>query len=223
MLPFWLLGAGSGRPDHTTERAPAHSHQSMEIRDRLLQATLRVFSETGYRGATTRRIAQQAGANEVTLFRQFGSKDQLIREALQSAGNFGEQPHLPDHPKDAQAELEYFCLAQSRQFRKGRALIRKVLGEIEEHPDMVPYVTQHPVECRGILLDYLDKLRASGAARPDFDASAAAAMLIGAIFADAMTHEVVPPANGASSEALVRGFVELFLRSIGVEQSALTN
>ena len=40
----------------------------MEARDQLLQAALKVYAESGTRGATTRRIAQEAGVNEVTLF-----------------------------------------------------------------------------------------------------------------------------------------------------------
>lgn len=190
----------------------------MDIRERLLQATLHVFAETGYRGATTRRIAQQAGVNEVTLFRQFGSKEQLIQEALQCAGRFSEGAALPVAPKDPRQELTEFCLVHARQFSQGRALIRKVLGEIEEHPDMVPFVTRNPVECRGSLIDYLGRLREQGFARADFEPSTAAAMLMGAIFADAMVREVMPPVNGASIDDMVRGFVDLFLRMIGVAE-----
>ena len=46
----------------------------MELRDRILEAAALVYAETGFRGATTRRIAERAGVNEITLFRHFGSK-----------------------------------------------------------------------------------------------------------------------------------------------------
>ncbi len=190
----------------------------MDIRERLLEATLQVFAETGYRGATTRRIAQQAGVNEVTLFRQFGSKEQLIHEALQCAGGLEEGAALPAVPRDPRQELTEFCLAHARHFSAGRALIRKVLSEIDEHPDMVPFVTRNPVECRGSLIDYLVRLREEGFARVDFDPAVAAAMLMGAIFSDAMVREVMPPPNGASTEDMVRGFVDLFVRMIGAAE-----
>ncbi len=54
----------------------------MNVRDQLLAAAARVYAEGGYHGATTRRIASAAGVNEITLFRHFGSKDALLREAL---------------------------------------------------------------------------------------------------------------------------------------------
>ena len=40
-------------------------------KDHILEAAARLYGEHGFRGTTTRRIAQEAGVNEVTLFRQF--------------------------------------------------------------------------------------------------------------------------------------------------------
>jgi AcrR family transcriptional regulator len=48
----------------------------------MFDAALAVLAERGYVGATTRRIAEAAGINEVTLFRRFGDKRQLILAAI---------------------------------------------------------------------------------------------------------------------------------------------
>ena len=48
----------------------------------MFDAALKVLAERGYAGATTRRIADAAGVNEVTLFRRFGDKRQLILAAI---------------------------------------------------------------------------------------------------------------------------------------------
>jgi AcrR family transcriptional regulator len=53
-------------------------------RQQILEAAVRVYSEAGFRGATTRRIADEACVNEVTLFRIFGSKAALIAEAVRA-------------------------------------------------------------------------------------------------------------------------------------------
>ena len=53
-----------------------------DARHRILAAAARVYAQHGWRGATTRRIADEAGVNEVTLFRQFGSKDALLATAM---------------------------------------------------------------------------------------------------------------------------------------------
>jgi AcrR family transcriptional regulator len=48
----------------------------------MFDAALKVLAERGYAGATTRRIADAAEVNEVTLFRRFGDKRQLILAAI---------------------------------------------------------------------------------------------------------------------------------------------
>ncbi|MSP20414.1 MAG: TetR/AcrR family transcriptional regulator [Alphaproteobacteria bacterium] len=55
---------------------------SSATRAKLLSAAVAVFSETGYSGATTRAIAERAGVNEVTLFRHFGAKADLLVQAM---------------------------------------------------------------------------------------------------------------------------------------------
>lgn len=54
----------------------------MNTEQKILEAALRVFASEGYAGATTRRIAEEANVNEVTLFRKFQSKENLLREVL---------------------------------------------------------------------------------------------------------------------------------------------
>lgn len=52
------------------------------IRARILQAAIDLVGEYGYKGTTTRMIAERAGVNEVTLFRKFGSKFELFESAV---------------------------------------------------------------------------------------------------------------------------------------------
>ena len=54
----------------------------MSTEQRILEAALKVFASEGYSGATTRRIAEEANVAEVTLFRKFQSKENLLREVL---------------------------------------------------------------------------------------------------------------------------------------------
>ncbi|EKQ54768.1 MAG: transcriptional regulator [Methanobacterium sp. Maddingley MBC34] len=49
---------------------------------KFLDAALEIFAEKGYKGATTRLIAQKAGFSELTLFRKFKSKENLFNKVL---------------------------------------------------------------------------------------------------------------------------------------------
>src|SRR3954462_4178912 len=96
----------------------------MTVRDELLDAAARVYAEAGYRGATTRRIALAAGVNEITLFRHFGSKDALLREALARSQDPNSAELLPEKPVDPPSELLIWAGSPTPARRGRQALIR---------------------------------------------------------------------------------------------------
>ncbi|MEM5594617.1 TetR/AcrR family transcriptional regulator [Niallia circulans] len=48
--------------------------------ERIIQAFIELFRDYGYKGTTTRAIAEKAGVNEVTIFRHFGNKRGLWKQ-----------------------------------------------------------------------------------------------------------------------------------------------
>lgn len=50
--------------------------------DRILHAAMKVFSINGYKGATTIEIANKANVNEITIFRKFNSKENLLKSVI---------------------------------------------------------------------------------------------------------------------------------------------
>ena len=55
---------------------------SREVRTLLLDAARSLFAAKGFAGATTRDIALAAGVSEALLFRHFGTKEELVRQAV---------------------------------------------------------------------------------------------------------------------------------------------
>jgi len=53
-----------------------------ERREKILDAARRVFLESGFAGARTRRIAEEAGITEALLYRYFPSKWEIFRAAV---------------------------------------------------------------------------------------------------------------------------------------------
>src|SRR5215207_4944637 len=147
----------------------------MSVRDQLLDAAARLYAEVGYRGATTRRIAVQAGVNEITLFRHFGSKDALLREAITRAGSSTVAQSLPDPPRDPARELKEWARAHIAELRERRSLIRTCMGEIEEHPGIFTAPNSPPAIAAKALTQYLRRLRESGMAKASFDETSASA------------------------------------------------
>jgi AcrR family transcriptional regulator len=188
----------------------------MSVRDQLLEAAVRLYAEAGYRGATTRRIATAAGVNEITLFRHFGSKDALIREAITRARSSAVPERLPDSPRDPFRELRDWARAHIAELRERRSLIRTCMGEIEEHPGIFSSENSAPALAAKVLSRYLRRLREVGLAKAPFDEVAASAMFMGALFADAMGRDIMTDLYRNEPEQALDEYVRLFLRSIGV-------
>ncbi len=113
----------------------------MDIQHRILEAAARVFAEGGFRGATTRRIAQEAGVNEITLFRHFGSKERLLLAAIAVVDRVPREATLPARPRDPRAELLTWVRHEMDHLLDRRSLICACMAEISEHPELVPPAT----------------------------------------------------------------------------------
>jgi AcrR family transcriptional regulator len=193
----------------------------IDSRDRLIEAAIRVFAESGFRGATTRRIAEAAGVNEVTLFRLFKTKGALIDEA---ARRYVEQPHdytLPDVPRRPLRELSAWCNSQLAFLRRSRSLIRKCMAELEEHPQMATCMRHGPSLCRRQLTDYAHALyRQAGLTDRGDRIGVACAMLNGVLFADAMGRDVNPDVYPQPERRAAAQYAGTFLRALGIAERA---
>jgi AcrR family transcriptional regulator len=189
----------------------------MNLRDQLLEAAALVYAEVGYRGATTRRIALQAGVNEITLFRHFGSKEALLQEAIDRAGSALLGNALPETPSDPLEELTEWARSHIAALRQRRSLIRTCMGEIEEHPGLVSSSLESPpAQSARMLVAYLRRLRELEMATAEFSEEVAAALLMGALFGDAMGRDVVPEMFRTDPDRSLAEYVRLFVRAIGV-------
>jgi AcrR family transcriptional regulator len=187
-----------------------------DSRERILEAAARVYAQHGFRGATTRLIAQEAGVNEVTLFRLFGSKAQLFDELLHKQLHASTVPLLPDEPGDPETELTEWCHVLLSQMRASRSFLRKMIGETEERPDAARSACVGP-HCAAESLDrYVQRLRARGLADLDADWRTAISMFMSALFGDVMVRDAMDehffpePEEDAPSR-----YVLTFLRAIG--------
>jgi AcrR family transcriptional regulator len=188
----------------------------MDIRDRILDAAKNVYAQHGFRGATTRLIAIEAGVNEVTLFRTFGSKAALFEALMQNHVAQSPIPALPDNPVDAELEMTDWVSAVLNHMRENRALIRTSFGEIEERPEAAISMCEGP-NCAGMILtDYVLRLQSLGVAAADGDIQTAVAMLMSSMFGDAISRDVMPSAFPQPESEAAGKYVRVFLRALGV-------
>jgi AcrR family transcriptional regulator len=80
----------------------------LKPRDRILATARELFRKHGWRGVSVEAIAEAAGTNKMTLYRHFGSRDELVVACLQEVA--AEMNKVwdrldADHPGDAFGQL----------------------------------------------------------------------------------------------------------------------
>jgi AcrR family transcriptional regulator len=188
----------------------------MDIRDRILLAARQVYAQHGFRGATTRLIAIEAGVNEVTLFRTFGSKAALFEALMEAHTSQSPLADLPQDPVNPEREMTEWCAATLAHMRENSALIRTSFGEVEDRPEAAVSMCEGP-NCAGAMLTgYVQRMQAKKLAALDGDVPTAVAMLLSTLFGDAISRAVMPGVfPQPESEAPAR-YVRVFMRALGV-------
>ena len=190
----------------------------MISRERILEAAARVYAKHGFRGATTRLIAAEAGVNEVTLFRTFGSKGALLEAVLEENDTGDDVSPLPDPPVDPERELTEWVQTHLERIRSLRPMLIHAISEYEERPEVADFACRGRIDVHRHIADYVTRLRDFGRADPEADVSAAVTMLISAVMSDAMGRPMAPHTFPPLDEAPSR-YVRCFLRAIGASSS----
>ena len=194
---------------------------SEEIRHRILDAAERVYAQHGFRGATTRLIATEADVNEVTLFRTFGSKAQLLQEMLQTRTSADPVPILTGDLADPESAITEWCAAMLEYLRSHAQVIRKTIADAEERPEAACQVCEGPNSAGATLVLYLERLREEGLLDGDGNVDVAVSMLISALFGDALYRDITPNAFPQPAAKAPRLYVQSFLRAVGLLASSL--
>jgi AcrR family transcriptional regulator len=194
-----------------------------DTKTRLLEATLRLISEKGFLGASTREIAHEAGVSELTLFRHFGSKDNLFEEML-NTNTF--LPHLRELLPELKGRTytEALIIIGTRfleALKEQKSLIKIIYAEINLYPEKIREVYLNFVnEIIQILAGYFKDLQKKKELRT-FDPVLAARAFMGMIFSYFKAEEIVKGRGIRKNEVTktIGGFVDIFVHGTVAERS----
>src|ERR1700730_13229664 len=145
-------------------------------RERLLDAAADTFAKDGIRGATTREIARKARVNEVTLFRHFKSKEQLLRAVLQR-GLASEVAIMDQHSswkENLRESMEKYARHYYSHLEKKKGMARAFLAEGQMLPKSMQTMIAdviRPVRERLVLI--LTDAQKAGKVRNDLNVESA--------------------------------------------------
>ena len=185
-------------------------------RERLLDAAAYTFARDGLRGATTREIARQAGVNEVTLFRHFKSKQQLLRAVIQR-GLESEAAILDQHSswkENLRASMEQYAHHYYSHMEKKKGIARAFLAEGQVLPKSMQTMIAdviRPVRERLVLI--LTDAQHAGVVRNDLNVECALDAFKNTLYAGMLRQGGYLPRN-YTTEMYISTVVDIFVRGI---------
>ncbi len=203
------------------QRRSATRRPRGEPRRLLLDAARELFARRDYRSTTTREIAEAAGVTEYLLFRHFGSKAELFREALvlpftTFVDEFGQtwQTIVPEETDEEEL---------ARQF------VGRLYDVLVEHRGLLltlvasDGLTEDEIESAGIAdirraLTVLSQISAEGmqirgmrSSQADLPAHSTVAMIVGMVAMRSTFFGTRPPSRKAIVDELVQATLYGFL------------
>lgn len=195
--------------------SPADTHQ------RIVEAAARVFARNGLAGATTRAIADEAGVNEVTLFRHFQTKDRLLAAVVgqQFGTNQADEAVFPV-TADLRADLLEHGRRYNQLLQQNLPLVRTMLGEIHHrHRDQETQVFRgifRPI--KAAILSRIEIAQKDGTLRPDVPADILSDLFGGMIFTGVIRRDAPEIKLDYTAEAYLDAAVDLVLRGAAAPQ-----
>lgn len=159
--------------EHQADEKPARKQQqrSLVTQQKLLDAATEAFSENGFKGTSTREIAERAGVHHPLITYHFRNKDRLWRAATDrifrdfNIALIKKVSEVPEN--DARRRAEVFIRTYVRYAHAQPALHKIILQESSQPSERLDWlVEQHLKPLFNEVVGYLEELQRIGVAPP---------------------------------------------------------
>jgi AcrR family transcriptional regulator len=182
---------------------------------RILDAATRVFARQGVSGATTRAIARAARVNEVTLFRYFKNKGELLRQVVRHKSVRYERIFAEasfDTRDDVRRTVEAFAAVYMRMMVENEDFVRTFFGEINRHLELCRQLFESSDSARNKLIVYLASAQKRGLIRRKVHVPTATDALTGMLMVGILRRPLTERLYDTGQ--YTKTCVELFLKGI---------
>jgi AcrR family transcriptional regulator len=157
--------------------------EEQETRERILTAARQLMAQKGFKGATTRKISELAGVNEVTIFRHFKNKERILVELLEELTSI--RPLLEESMERDLPSLKELLIQYARVYYQALVERKEVMMicmiEGDNHPEVVKLFSRLPLTAVEVLENRLEQLHQQGIL-PQADFRSAAHMFVSTFF-----------------------------------------
>ncbi|MHB8075218.1 TetR/AcrR family transcriptional regulator [Desulfosporosinus fructosivorans] len=139
---------------------------TINTEDKILNASIILFSQKGYSAVTTKEIAKEAGVSEMTLFRHFENKHNLFEKAFDK---FVFSPKVialfEEFEWDLERDLNKICSSYQDTLYQNQKIILMHFKNEELNPDFDATLFKFPNEFKKLLCNYFEEMKSRGTIR----------------------------------------------------------
>lgn len=198
-----------------------HLHNMQDTEDKILDATIKLLDKVGWKGATTKRIAAEAGVNEVTLFRKFQNKELLLKAAKKRNANKFLEELESLFSIDDSGDIENYLITiwenASKIIAKRINLIRISMEEVRGIPieeKVLPKISKMIIDH---LASYFQKQINKGIIC-DINPEVAALNIFSIVFQIEIVWKIYNQNPPLDDRFITKNFLEIFLNGILVQK-----
>jgi AcrR family transcriptional regulator len=197
--------------------------KTKNTKEQLLKATLKLISEKGYVGATTREIAQDAGVTELTLFRHFKSKERLFEELLKSYSFLPKLKELMPSLEglSCEAALEVIGIRFLLSLKERKSMVKIMYSEVTIYPDKIRSVYNKYIDdIRTTLAGFIDAQQRRGSLRTTMSSDMAARVFLWILFSYFRSEEIMR-SSGMKKDVMekqVREIVNIYMHGAAIDK-----
>ncbi|WP_237175538.1 TetR/AcrR family transcriptional regulator [Paenibacillus xylanexedens] len=140
------------------------NNTKLSSKEKLMTAAIDLISKKGYSSVTTQEIATAAGLSEKTLFRQFGTKQNLLETAFDHYHYSEEMAKIFNERLvwDLQTDLLLICRTYHEIMNRNRKMIMISLKEEDNLPGFRERTIKHPRQLMEVLTNYFNAMYDKG-------------------------------------------------------------
>jgi AcrR family transcriptional regulator len=142
----------------------------------IFQAVMEIIAARGYAGATTRQIAEAAGVSEVTLFRKYGSKAELVKRTISSLVEQSEFESATQYTGDIRADLLRVLKSYQEGVIRNEHFFFVLFAELSRNPELADSFSQ-PMGLFQSIGQLLARYQAEGVLKPENPLHSVASLL----------------------------------------------
>ena len=195
-----------------------------ERRDQILRIAVSLFSNHGFRGTTTKEIAQAAGVSEAMVFRHFATKEELYaaildHKACAGGGSFEPEVMAADaiKHKDDRGVFESLALGALNHHDDDPEFQRLLLySALEKHKLAQMFFDNFVRKVYEFLGTYIRERQREGALL-EMDPAIVVRCFIGMVMHHSLNNNLWDPKRGLlniSNEAAAKHFTDILLNGI---------